>query len=107
MKRNTDTTDQESHEQTGHTPGPWQVVEASEFIIIHADEGAISVAGMPTEYEDKATVLADARLIAAAPELLEACKKLLESTWDIVVPSHPTLANTQAQAQAAIAKAGG
>lgn len=55
-----------------HTPGPWVVdQEVNEgddglFFVVLADDGAVTVAAPPTE--------ADARLIAAAPDLLSACQ---------------------------------
>ena len=54
-----------------HTPGPWEFGEEREGTLeIQTSQGAIAeVWGMP-EAE------ADARLIAASPDLLEACKFL-------------------------------
>lgn len=46
-----------------HTPGPWKIVK-SKF-------GDLSI---------KSEVEANARLIAAAPELLEACKRAFDQT---------------------------
>lgn len=89
-----------------HTPGPWFEDEAG----ICADGyGAVAVARLPEEYfgygEDApesvlAVHSANARLIAAAPELLEALVAVL-SDWD----AHGGAALTKAQA--AIAKATG
>ncbi len=69
--------------QTQHTPGPWEV----------ATDGATVLAGQFDEFvadcqsdgynaesaydQDRA----NARLIAAAPELLEACRNSLNALW--------------------------
>lgn len=72
-----------------HTPGPWQV-QAMEFSADHPDYGVAYVIGenlgglvgaalpWPTELDNGAfsRVEANARLIAAAPEMLEALRKL-------------------------------
>lgn len=57
-----------------HTPGPWNVIDGAVFIanaviVQHAAEFGEHV---PTEERD-----ANARLIAAAPELLEACQSII------------------------------
>lgn len=73
---------------TAHTPGPWIVCEGdseSQSVFIEQDReclideepstiGEIDLSG---EGIDKIVGLANARLIAAAPELLEACKAIL------------------------------
>ena len=57
--------------QTTHTPGPWRV-GLDKNSVRDADEGYI--ADCQNRFADKTTVEANARLIAAAPELLEALK---------------------------------
>ena len=59
-----------------HTKGPWDVDPNDEFTVT-ADRDGLSVCC--TEYEDrgKNENIANARLIAAAPELLEACQTAL------------------------------
>ena len=58
----------------GHTPGPWRVIEQDDEMVISSD----------TSTDDVATVFggdsieANAKLIAAAPSLLEALKGMLE-----------------------------
>lgn len=57
-----------------HTPGPWK---CEEHVIV--DEDGQQVASVLPFYDEKeAESLADARLIAAAPELLAACKTLAD-----------------------------
>lgn len=67
-----------------HTPGPWKLLEVGGLgHLCPADGNGISILTVVTEgdvdfaavYED-----ADARLIAAAPELLEALQNLLNDT---------------------------
>ena len=86
-----------------HTPGPWRVVRP-EYTNEHLtrivprvrQDGSFpfycSLGGENRE--------ANARLIAAAPELLEACRELLEWTRDCVLNAH-----TLEKIEAAITKA--
>lgn len=60
-----------------HTPGPWQVGDEGPAIItIEATDGraACVLAEMSPSGDLDSEDFANARLIAAAPELLEACK---------------------------------
>ncbi len=68
------------------TPGPWafykgKLRERFPVIIreIHSSKGAVIVAwsGFDSASQSKAEIDANCRLIAAAPELLEACKEAL------------------------------
>lgn len=68
-----------------HTPGPWRVVEHSwSDTGIYSDKNHIahlSIEGVATESNQsqlEASMGANAKLIAAAPELLEACQTLAE-----------------------------
>ncbi|HGO9515755.1 hypothetical protein [Pseudomonas aeruginosa] len=77
-----------------HTPGPWEIERYSDGLIqIVGDVRIVS-----DDEENVTTVVeavsrgdeANARLIAAAPELLEACqafKRLYGRLWDVVEPS--------------------
>jgi hypothetical protein len=63
-----------------HTPGPWEAVGTVVQTVRTADGGGFLVADCPnievgTLMPDR---LANARLIAAAPELFAVCKELLE-----------------------------
>jgi hypothetical protein len=63
-----------------HTPGPWDIAldtVRDGDITVFAEDRAVA---MMKTYEDvpRDTTLAEARLIAAAPELLAACKMALE-----------------------------
>lgn len=61
---------------TKHTPGPWRYEAGRDGrppYVIRRTEGGFVVVGMTADRQE-----ADARLIAAAPELLEALQKLLD-----------------------------
>ena len=87
-----------------HTPGPWSYLAGDGLAwrpsVQRATEGGFVVAGLSREREE-----ADAKLIAAAPELLEA---LIECEYMI---DHCLFGcdaeNAKAKARAAIAKATG
>lgn len=80
---------------TKHTPGPWQVADGRHLGI------CVCIEGPPLEWvEDNPPApicemfdlnwQANARLIAAAPELLEACKQVvwkLSHNWDDGLPA--------------------
>lgn len=73
-----------------HTKGPWEVVRTDAGIIVRTESAKKTRAGASryaaiggfdrSDPEQLAEALANARLIAAAPELLEALKDLLEQT---------------------------
>jgi hypothetical protein len=66
-----------------HTPGPWTLDRRSEKLVganganVVVYASGLSFAGLPPTEEFKA----NARLIAAAPELLEALKALRSFMW--------------------------
>ena len=63
------------------TPGPWHMYELHPGIEINAEtrDGIAMVNLDDTDEDALAETEANARLIAAAPDLLEACKSLLSS----------------------------
>ena len=73
-----------------HTNGPWEVVRTDAGIIVRTESVKKTRAGASryaaiggfdrSDPEQLAEALANARLIAAAPELLEALRDLLEQT---------------------------
>ena len=65
-----------TNKQTEHTPGPWQV-ETERGILDITAAGAGNIA-MVSRSQLAGDSDANARLIAAAPSLLEACAALLE-----------------------------
>ena len=59
-----------------HTPGPWQVdVPPEGGVVVCDEEGAVL---LRFEDYDEEVLDEDALLVAAAPELLSACKALIE-----------------------------
>lgn len=97
-----------------HTPGPWHVVPLT-LGSVEAENGtAVCQAFMtkqPRKAEDHEERLANARLIAAAPELLEALKDYLQAGEDCCNPEKDGVvamvlfAKAEEAARAAIAKA--
>lgn len=87
-----------------HTPGPWGCIDTSN----HAHDYRLtkpdgSTLPLHVEANDHSEQRANARLIAAAPDLLEALKYVLED--DGLVPR--ATAATRAVVRAAITKATG
>jgi hypothetical protein len=104
--------------ETKHTPGPWTVGQKGDYgtynanVIYAGSEGICAVGQIPlhTKLEQISgeprwqTGLANARLIAAAPDLLEACKHLVAA----IERGNVEMAEVAAEsASAAIAKAEG
>jgi len=103
------------NKNTKHTPGPWIVeechnIDGSKFLTINgqgpygawlADIQGGLINGHPADVTEKH--LANARLIAAAPELLAALKELLADKY----LADPINAERMAKTRAAIAKAEG
>ena len=91
-----------------HTPGPWTHNTTS----VWADQKMVAaVYGDDPNCKPDERMKANARLIAAAPELLEACKNLLGygENWPASFTSHDCWKRDAASARAALseAKAGG
>ena len=91
-----------------HTPGPWTVAGPSGDLEIWSREAHKSIAFLAS-YPDPANEAANARLIAAAPELLEALEGLMEWREEIRADLrlHTSPDALLAKAHAAIAKARG
>jgi hypothetical protein len=105
------------NEQTKHTPGPWQIDKfIGEFVVSSGDTSSdpnareICECYQDGERQDK-TDLANARLIAAAPDLLTTLKFGLSITNDLTLSDADIAENTSKSAlfirmaRAAIAKA--
>lgn len=81
-----------------HTPGPWQIERYQDAISTIGPIGSFSIENVSwLEVSED-----DARLIAAAPDLLEALKRLLDENDEFL-----TLQGRINLARAAIAKAEG
>ena len=100
---------------TKHTPGPWQMSGVRSRQEIHGHMvGPDSFGVACVAYSDRTTAdhlasLADARLIAAAPELLEALREALPEIRRLNAAAGVTVFNPAATSmiRAAIAKAEG
>lgn len=103
---------------TKHTPGPWIAAKGAGWLVTrpNAQERreaaiavgmtpAVTIVGTPYNWFDEEESEANARLIAAAPELLEALKALVNNCADYEPWQRPCL--TFDNARAAIAKAEG
>jgi hypothetical protein len=77
---------------TLHTPSPWHLQKSeSDFIIVHYDgENRSHVAKLfdSTLCEEHGSLSANARLIAAAPDLLDALDWALRQIEDDLDPDH-------------------
>lgn len=95
---------------TEHTPGPWSIVEYGDdecpTLVIHKDtESRVCFMATPGSNGDPAVIEADARLIAAAPDLLEALGDLIaDAEMQMKNPSYH-MPFSMPKARAAIAKA--
>ena len=95
-----------------HTPGPWQTDQAEhdapyQDIRIHAGKGSICSVWIDDAplHDYNAEQRANARLIAAAPELLEALRTAVDHLEGM--PDQEDVAACVVKARAAIAKATG
>ena len=86
-----------------HTPGPWEVVALNGFGPFAIRMGTPKGTGHPTHYGvGQIGTEANARLIAAAPELLAGLKALISE-----LPNYMAKSKAVSEASAAIAKAEG
>lgn len=86
-----------------HTPGPWEVQSNMEIIV---DATGLKVCDIEPDYRTIEQSDANARLIAAAPDLLEACNEALEWLRIAALPGLETTRNRiQSTLDAAIRKA--
>ena len=93
-----------------HTPGPWRAVLTYVHSVREDRRTTTSVADCGLTPSRAEEAQANARLIAAAPELLEACKELVavsEQAPMMVARCGPWLCRIVRNARAAIAKAEG
>ncbi len=70
-----------SQAQSTHTPGPWRVVGAA---IVSDSEGVADVRFHRANTTPIPTAMANARLIAAAPDMLQALQSAVESFEQLV-----------------------
>ena len=88
-----------------HTPGPWHVHMKH---LIKCDAGlVIADVERTASHIIKPARVANAHLIAAAPELLDAARMMADLVDDLLVQAGANYADELAAARAAIAKAEG
>ena len=80
--------------ETNYTPGPWRAFKAMSSICVGSNETVERVEDLASQMHIKVfgdNRIANARLIAAAPELLVACKLLLTEiqVWEHEQGTHP------------------
>lgn len=86
-----------------HTPGPWDKLPRDKFVpICRLHDAGLSIGFVDKNSERNEEGLANARLIVAAPDLLEALERFVND----IVPSDPN-DKLWAEGRAAIAKARG
>lgn len=90
----------------GHTKGPWSAEGPDPFgdYNIHEPSARLAIGAVVSNLRPAKEVSANARLIAAAPDLLEACKGLLTKYdfGDDLPEDHPIVA-----ARAALSRVSG
>lgn len=98
---------------SAHTPGPWKIITlegVDGHLFLCHDDGTENIPPLVAKVYDHqhADAEANARLIAAAPELLEALRELLDQLEGIGIPEWAGAEGLYlGQAAAAIAKAEG
>ena len=95
-----------SAEHAKHTPGPWQVNSRDDHQVCDCDgerRGCSPIAQIVRRFDDATTRRANARLIAAAPELLAALQALIDRGLEHRLSGFPEVD----AARAAITKATG
>lgn len=94
-----------------HTPGPWEASESYDFadtFVAYISSNDLQIA--QTRASTKEASEANAKLIAASPALLEACKASIELIPLIqqgIGTGHPDYSQRKEKIEAAIAKAEG
>ena len=63
---------------TKHTPGPWVIGKQDHDVITVDTANGTAICDVYVDSDDRP---ANANLIAAAPDLLEACERLLDGGW--------------------------
>lgn len=60
-----------------HTPAPWAVEDCRSELVIHHDKFDIAIVGIDPTYEYNLEQRANAKLIAAAPEMAEVLRQFV------------------------------
>lgn len=72
-----------------HTKGNWSYIDNGEVIIVDSNTEFGNIAELETSKECYKEQLANAKLMAAAPELLEALELVFEHAKIIINDNHP------------------
>lgn len=99
-----------------HTPGPWECMGkgqmytgAGKYLVMAPEQDYITLAEIPAPIHSiphsKVVAKANARLIAAAPDLLKAAQAMLSAHKDRGLTCDTVLSNAAGKIRAAIAKA--
>jgi len=74
--------------ESKHTPGPWRLDTWNGWLLSTEDVGI-------AKFDMNRTLLADAKLIAAAPDMLQACEMALQDMvrWGIFGPGRKAVEN--------------
>jgi hypothetical protein len=87
-----------------HTPGPWSLHEHESLFVVGPDGNMVADTDMPADRGYRSPQCkANAKLIAAAPDLLAACK----AAWLLMTPKTPGQHNAYRLLHEAIIKAEG
>jgi hypothetical protein len=69
-----------------HSAGPWDfVAEPGQMVLVYSGNDETMIAEVNALYDNDAETLANAQLIAAAPELLEALRGLVQNIVTIAI----------------------
>lgn len=94
-----------------HTPGPWSVLqhEEGDIVILDKTRGTLAEIFAVNDTRDQETPQANARLIAAAPEILDALNMFITDCQDCRLsgPDWSELRSTVIHARSLIAKVKG
>ena len=83
-----------------HTPGPWEILQSDGFLQIASCSDIAKGISSVYARNGVAAMYANAQLIAAAPDLLEALDKLLAATVDEDLKYGITLTEAEEEARA-------
>jgi hypothetical protein len=90
-----------SEKQETHTPGPWELVQERDYLNLQEKDTNLVIAQFMGASNE------DARLIAAAPELLEQCKLFEKLLSTLIMEVHSGADLERDNLQAILAKVEG
>jgi hypothetical protein len=90
-----------SEKQETHTPGPWELVQERDYLNLQEKDTNLVIAQFMGASNE------DARLIAAAPELLEQCKLFEKLLSTLIMEGHSGADLERDNLQAILAKVEG